>query len=106
MKAFSILYKLNVNKKNENDEILFFSLYANKLYFYIGSTNGRIFVFKKKGTCLFNHINFVNVIKSRTSAVITKVRHSVIFYPCLCLFYFHFYCFYIFFFTDFYCRQA
>ncbi|CAD2108562.1 hypothetical protein YYG_01341 [Plasmodium vinckei petteri] len=73
MKAFSILYKLNGNKRNKNDEILFFSLYANKLYFYIGSTNGRIYIFKKKGTCLFGYLHFVNLIKSRTSEVITKI---------------------------------
>ncbi|SCN61123.1 conserved Plasmodium protein, unknown function [Plasmodium chabaudi adami] len=73
MKAFSILYKLNGNKRNQNDEILFLSLYANKFYFYIGSTNGRIYIFKKKGTCLFDHLHFVNLIKSRTSEVITKI---------------------------------
>ncbi|KEG02687.1 conserved Plasmodium protein, unknown function [Plasmodium vinckei vinckei] len=73
MKAFSILYKLNGNKRNKNDEILFFSLYANKLYFYIGSTNGRIYIFKKKETCLFGYLHFVNLIKSRTSEVITKI---------------------------------
>ncbi|ETB56750.1 hypothetical protein YYC_05137 [Plasmodium yoelii 17X] len=93
MKAFSILYKLNANKKNKNDEILFFCLYANKLYFYIGSTDGKIFVFKKNGSCFFDHIHFVSVIKSRTSAVITKV--SILF--CIFLIFSHFSSFFSFF---------
>ncbi|ETW19652.1 hypothetical protein C923_01554 [Plasmodium falciparum UGT5.1] len=73
MKTFALLYKLNVEEDNNENETLFFSLYIHNSYIYVGSTNGRIFIFKKKGKVFFDQVNFVNVIKFATDDVITKV---------------------------------
>ncbi|SOV12609.1 conserved Plasmodium membrane protein, unknown function [Plasmodium sp. gorilla clade G2] len=73
MKTFALLYKLNVKEDNNENETLFFSLYIHNSYIYVGSTNGRIFIFKKKGKVFFDQVKFVNVIKFATDDVITKI---------------------------------
>ncbi|CRH00938.1 conserved Plasmodium membrane protein, unknown function [Plasmodium relictum] len=72
MKTFAFLYKLNINEKNDQSENFLFSLHINKTYIYIGSTNGRIFILKKK-RCLFDQIIYVNVIKISTNKIITAI---------------------------------
>ncbi|CRG93776.1 conserved Plasmodium membrane protein, unknown function [Plasmodium gallinaceum] len=73
MKTFAFLYKLNINEKNDQNENILFSLCINKTYIYIGSTKGRIFIFKKKKLCLFEDIHYVNIIKLSTNKIITKI---------------------------------
>ncbi|SBT38134.1 conserved Plasmodium protein, unknown function [Plasmodium ovale wallikeri] len=51
-----------------------YGCYINKRFIYVGSTNGKIFIFKKEDACLFSPVVLADVITNVESGVITKVR--------------------------------
>ncbi|EUD68513.1 hypothetical protein C922_00909 [Plasmodium inui San Antonio 1] len=78
MKTFALLHKLQVHKSAlQEDEregvVCFFSLCVSNGFVYVGSSNGRIFLFKRKGPCLFEPVLFYSVIRSQTSGIVTKI---------------------------------
>ncbi|SBS94422.1 conserved Plasmodium protein, unknown function [Plasmodium ovale curtisi] len=73
MKVFALLHKLKVNRRYKQNETPFFSLHINKRFIYVGSTNGKIFIFKKEDACLFSPVVLANVITNVESGIITKI---------------------------------
>ncbi|KJP88107.1 hypothetical protein AK88_02221 [Plasmodium fragile] len=77
MKTFALLHKLQVHtlalQEDEREGVCFFSLCVSNGFVYVGSTNGRIFLFKRRGRCLFEPVLFHSVIRSHTSGIVTKI---------------------------------
>ncbi|ANQ09309.1 Uncharacterized protein PCOAH_00034840 [Plasmodium coatneyi] len=67
----------NVHKsalqEDEHGGVCFFSLCVSNGIVYVGSSNGRIFLFKRRGRCLFEPVLFHSVIRSHTSGIVTKI---------------------------------
>ncbi|CAA9989130.1 conserved Plasmodium protein, unknown function [Plasmodium knowlesi strain H] len=77
MKTFALLHKLQVHnlalQEDEYEGLCFFSLCVSNGIVYVGSSNGRIFLFKRRGRCLFQPFLFHSVIRSHTSRIVTKI---------------------------------